>query len=102
MTLNDLKTLIKVFLHILVINQMLFELLGQLGTENLKIFDLLWYFLSDFDNLFINISTKEMSSLGWVLSSILHVFQDFENGCFLLLLNRSYFIHYIFKQILDQ
>ena len=74
MRLNYLESFVEIFLHGLVINQMLLELLGKFGTQNLEIFSLFRSFRAYFDNFFIDISAEEMSPFCRVLLGILDFF----------------------------
>ena len=55
MTFNNLKPLIDVLLHVLVVDKMLLKLLGQLTTQRLDVLKLLGHLGSYFDYLFIDI-----------------------------------------------
>jgi len=63
MRLNDLKPLVKVLLHGFVVDQVLFELFSEFGTEHLEVLSLLSCFLIDLDDLFVNVSAQEVGSL---------------------------------------
>lgn len=102
MTLNNFEPLVEVLLHGLVIDQVLFELFGEFGAQNLQIFDLFRRFSSNFDYLVIDVLRQEVGSLGRILLRILHVFQDFGNRAILSLLDRTDFVHDVFEQILHE
>ena len=63
MGLNDFKPLVEVLLHRLVVDQVLLELLCQLGTEHLQVFDLLGCFAPYLQDLLVDVATEEMCSL---------------------------------------
>ena len=63
MGLDDLKPLVEVLLHGLVVDQVLLELLRQLRTEHLQVFDLLRRFAPDLQDLLVDVATEEMCSL---------------------------------------
>ena len=63
MRLNDLKSLVKILLHSLVVDKMLLELLSQFCTQNLQIVNLFRCLIADLEDLFINVTTKEVGSL---------------------------------------
>ena len=71
--LDDLEPLINIFLHILVVNKMFFELLCKFGAQSLDSVYLFGNFLADLNDFFVNISTQEMCSLGGILSGFLDV-----------------------------
>ena len=56
MRLNDFEALVQVFLHGLVIDQVLLELLGQLGAKNLQILLLFPRALSELNDLLVNVA----------------------------------------------
>ena len=63
MGLDDLKPLVEVLLHGLVVDQVLLELLRQLRTEHLQVFDLLRRFAPYLQDLLVDVATEEMCSL---------------------------------------
>lgn len=63
MSLYYFKPFIDILFHVFVVDQVLFELLSEFACQVLDIIYLLSDLLSNFKNLFINITTEEMSSL---------------------------------------
>ena len=100
MRLNDLEPLVKVFLHGFVIDQVLFELLSQFGTEHFEVLGLLSCFLIDLDDLFVDVSAQEVGSLSWVLLSFFHFSEDFAHVAILTFFNLGDLCHNILEQIL--
>ena len=102
MRLNDLEPLVKVFLHGFVIDQVLFELFSQFGTEHFKVLSLLSCFLIDLDDLFVDVSAQEVGSLGRVLLSFFNFSEDFANVAVLTFFNLRDLCHNILQQILHE
>lgn len=73
MALYDLKSLVDVLLHVLMINKVFLELFGELRGECLDILDLLGDLAPDLDHLFIDVSTEEVRSLSRIMGCILNV-----------------------------
>ena len=71
--LNDLKTLVDVFLHVFMINQVLLELLSELGTQGLDVLNLLGDFASDLNDLLIDVAREEVCTLGRVMRCIFYI-----------------------------
>lgn len=84
-----------------MVYQMLFELLSKFRTEKFDIFNLLANFPADLDNLLINVSAKEVSSLSWVMSSFLYIFDQFLDSLIREILHTGYLHHHILNKILD-
>ena len=85
-----------------MVNQVLLELLGELGAEDLQIFSLFASFLIDLDNLFVDVSAEEVSSLGRILLSLLDFLQNLADIAVLALLDGCDLIHHILEQVLHQ
>jgi len=102
MAINNIKSIIHVFLHILMVDQMLFELLHQLRCMPLDTFELLKHLLPDFQNLLINVSTQEVSSLSWVLSRFFDIFNQFLNCNISLFFCLVHFKHHVSNKTLIQ
>ena len=76
MRLNDFESLVQVLLHGLVIDQVLLELLCELGAENLQVFSLLRRLLIDLDDFFVDVATEEVGPLSRLVLSILNLLED--------------------------
>ena len=77
MAFDDLKSLVNILLHVLVVDEMLFELLRQLGAESLDSVDLLGDSLPDLHYLLVDVPGKEVGSLSRVLSCFFDLFAQF-------------------------
>ena len=63
MGLDDLKPLVEILLHGLVVDQVLLELLRELRAEHLQVLDLLGCFASYLQDLLVDVAAQEMCSL---------------------------------------
>lgn len=102
MGLDNLEALVEILLHRLVVDQVLFELLGELGAEHLKIVDLLGGLSAHFHNFLIDVSAQEVCSLGRVLACVLDLFQDLLDRDFLAFLELADLGHHVFEHVADQ
>lgn len=73
MAFYDLKSFVYIFFHILVVDQVLFELLGQLGTQGLDRLNLLGDARANLYHLFVDVATQEVSAFGVVLLGLSHL-----------------------------
>ena len=85
-----------------MVDQMLLELLCELGAEHLKVLGLLGSLSVDLYDLFVDVATEEMSSFSRVLLSLLNFFEDLANLAILALFDRSHLIHHVSEQVLNE
>ena len=102
MTLDDFKTFVYVLFHVLVINKMFFKLLGQLRRKGFDVLDLLGDLASDFHNLFVDISTEEMSSLSRVMCCVFHILNQLLHSLVTQIFDSSNLDHDILDQVLNK
>lgn len=102
MALYDLKTLIDVFLHVLMVDEMLLELLSELGAKSLDVFDLLPNSASDLDDFLIDVARKEVGPLSRVMSCVLHILDELLDRLIGNVLNACDLKHDIFDKVLNQ
>ena len=100
MSINNIEPIIHIFLHILMINQMLFELLHQLGCVPLHSLQLFKNLLSDLQNLFIDVPTQEMSPFGRILGRLFYVLDQLLDGDVSLLFGLIHFQHDVSNETL--
>jgi len=80
-----------------MVDEMLFELLGQFSAKYFKVLLLLGDLGAYLHNFLINIARQEMSTFSRFMGCILNILENFSYCSFLLFFNRGNFIHYIFE-----
>ena len=102
MAFDNLEALVDVFLHILVVDEVLLELLCQLRAESLDILDLLADLAANLDYLFIYVAGEEMGSFRRIVGRILYVLNKFLNSLVRDVLNTTDLCHDVLNQVLNQ
>ena len=102
MRFNDLETLVKVLFHSLMVDQMLLELLCELGAEHLQILGLLGGLSVNLYDLFVDIAAEEVSSFSGVLLCLFDFLENLADLTILALFDRCNLIHHVSEQVLDE
>ena len=96
MALDDFKSLVDIPLHVLIIDEVLFELLGQLAAKCLDSINLFGDSLADFHDLLIYVPRKEVSPFSRVLRSLLDLFTKLLRQRLRVVSDRGQLLHDIF------
>ena len=97
---DDLEALVDVPLHVLIVDQVLFELLGQLAAQRLDTVDLLGDALADLDDLLVDVAGEEVRALGRVLSRVLRLLLQLSGELLAVVANRGQLLHDVLDQAL--
>lgn len=100
--LDDFKSLVEVFLHRLVVDEVLFELLGELGAENLEVFHLFGGFVADLHQFLVDVPAQVVRPLCVVLICVPDLFHNLLKCAILAVLDLVDFRHNVLKGIRDK